>query len=104
MVLKSPTNSSWTTVKQIFEVRGLPYFDLEGKPNSLHVLWKRWIYVLGPFHSGKNLHVVVDYYSSHHAFNHVSEYDRSSNANLYTVWIPIQPYVRHRPSVCVRGI
>ena len=61
VVLKFPINSSWTTVKQIFEVRGPPYFDPEGEPNSLQFLWKRWIYVLGPLPSGRNVLLVVDY-------------------------------------------
>ena len=36
------TNSGGTTVKQVFEVRGLPCFDPKGEPNSLSVRWKRW--------------------------------------------------------------
>lgn len=42
-------------------------------------------------------------WSSYHAFSHVSDDYRSTNANLYTVWIPIQSYLGQRPSVCVRG-
>lgn len=37
----SSTNSGGTTVKQILKVRGLPYFNPKGEPNSLCVRWKR---------------------------------------------------------------
>lgn len=42
-------------------------------------------------------------WSSYHVFSHVSDDYRSTNANLYTVWIPIQSYLGQHPSVCVRG-
>ena len=43
-------------------------------------------------------------WSSCHALNHIPEDDRSANVNIYTVWLPIQPEVRQRTSVCIRGI
>lgn len=43
-------------------------------------------------------------WSSYHAFNYLLEDDRSINANLYTVLIPIQPKVWQCTALCVRGI